>query len=366
MSEIKNKQDWEKYCTSELEVVLPILKNLGFKLEDEQPHLGGERYLMQAVTTTSGKKLILLGCSVSDNKRVVIKATSDHAGTKELEKERSLRMALKKINFAYQTFHSPEELLFVKQADFTISIQAFIEKDKQFIERSTEEQFSLALKAFKAQEGAQATTYKHRRFIKKTFGEKNAEDYLKDFLLFKKIILKTFPEKRAVFGQAEEFLSTHVETIEQYCGFLTHTDFVPHNFRFVNNNIYLLDHSSIRFGNKYDGWARFINFMALYNPELEQTIVEYVRNNRTPEESLSLKLMRIYRLGEIIYYYTNTLQRSSGNLLELNRARIDLWSSLLEAVLENKVLDKNLIEKYKKTRDLLRDKEELERQEGLH
>ncbi len=59
MSEINNKQKWEQYRDSELAVVSSILKQLDFQLEPKQPHLLGEKYLMQAVTTESGKKLVV-------------------------------------------------------------------------------------------------------------------------------------------------------------------------------------------------------------------------------------------------------------------------------------------------------------------
>lgn len=369
MPDTKNKQEWKKYCARELTAVLPILEKLGFQLDREQPHLGGEKYLMLAVTTASGKKLVLLGRRKKDNKRVIIKVSSDPNGIREIQHERTRRAALQKISFAYQTFFSPQEILFTKHGKFTISIQEFLEHERPFTERPPQEQFFLALKAFKAQESAHATAYKHIKLIKKTFGSKNSRDYMRTFNTFKEYISKNLAAKehlRALMEKAERFFQTHAETIEQYSGFLIHTDFVPHNFRIIGDKIYMLDHSSVRFGNKYEGWARFVNFMTLYNPALEQALVEYVRNNRTKEESLSLRLMRAYRLGELIYYYTNTLSKSSGNLLALNRARIDFWSRALEAILENKTLDKNVIEEYKKTRDSLRDEDEKQRQKNLY
>ncbi len=364
-----NEQTWKKYCERELKAVVPILEKLGFELDSHQKHLGGERYLMQAVTTQSGRKLILLGHRVKDGKKAVIKATSDLSGTAELEHERSVRIALQKIKFAYQVFFSPKELLFVTRNGFTISIQEFITQESQFLDRPIENQFELALRAFKAQESAHATTYRHVRHSKKMFGSRNANDYVQMFKTFATSIKNSLPqdkEKQELLQKAEDFLSINIQTIEQYSGFLTHTDFVPHNFRIVKGDIYLLDHSSIRFGNKYEGWARFINFMTLYNRELEQALVEYVRVNRTPEESLSLKLMRAYRLGEIIHYYTNLLSKSEDSLLKLNSARIEFWGSVLKSILEDTTVSKETIEEYKKVRDSLRSEEEKERQKGLH
>ncbi|MDP4020673.1 MAG: hypothetical protein Q8P58_01335 [Candidatus Adlerbacteria bacterium] len=345
---------WEEYCAQELVALSPILKQLGYNLEAEQPHLGGERYLMQAVTTKSGKKLVLLGHRTSDKRRVVVKATRDPKGTEELQHERACREILQKINFAYQAFSSPEELLFTRKSGFTITTQEFIEQEKPFLERPTKEQFTLALKAFKAQESAHATTYRHLKLITKVFPTVHAKDYL------------AMSQKLSLPAPALQFLTENQEMIEQYCGFLTHIDFVPHNFRIKNGNIYLLDHSSLRFGNKYEGWARFLNFMTLYNPELEEALTQYVRDNRTAEEVLSLKCMRVYRLGEIIWYYQNTLSKSSGDLLELNRARVIFWSLVLASILKDEKLSSHVREEYIKNRDELRSDAEKCRQSGLH
>lgn len=369
MSCENKKQEWQKYCEREFAAVAPLLKRLGLELDQHQPHISGEKYLMQSVTTPSGKKLIFLGRDKKRGRRVVIKLTSDPRGKQEIGHERKCRQALQKINFAYQTFFSPKEIAFVKHGKIIIFVQEFIESEKSFLERPIEEQFFLALKAFKAQESSHATTYQHKRFVKKTFGEKNAEDYVNAFNTFKVGVKKILPEKpqlHALFEKAGEILQKNKETIEQYCGFLTHIDFVPHNFRVIGEKIYLLDHSSIRFGDKYEGWARFINFMVLYQPKVEQILVEYVRNNRTKEEALSLQLMRIYRLGEIIYYYSKTLSKASGNLFTLNSMRVDFWSRLLQAILDNKILDNDIIEDYKKTRDSLRSEEEKQRQKTLY
>ena len=368
MKNNNTKEYWGKYKNSELEKLSQTLKKLGYTLEEKQPHISGERFLSEAVTTARGRKLILLGRD-RNGKRTVIKATSDKKGAREIEHERKCREVLKEIKFAYQTFFTPAEILFTKKDGYIISIQDFIEQEKSFLERPTPEQFTLALKSFKAQESAHATTYQHHRLVRKSFGSINANEYIKAFSHFKKNITDRFPvdlKLTEALEKAKKILEENKETIEQYSGFLTHTDFVPHNIRIVSGNIYLLDHSSLRFGNKYEGWARFLNFMALYNPPLESALTEYVKNNRTEEESLSLKLMRIYRLGEIIWYYSNTLDKTSGDLHTLNLKRVELWTNVLEAMLENESLSESVIEEYKKTRDSLRSEEEKERQIGLH
>ncbi|HEY4500905.1 MAG TPA: hypothetical protein VJI70_01380 [Candidatus Paceibacterota bacterium] len=369
MSPNSAQQSWEKYREREISKIIPVLKKLGFELEPLQPHAGGERYLMQAVTTAGGKKLILLGRRKKDGTRVVIKTTNDNNGIRELEHERKCRRVLQEINFTYQVFHSPSELFFGEREGRLISIQQFIEQESTFLARPIEEQFSIALKAFKAQEGAHATTYGHERLVRKTFGSMNATTYLDTFEGFKRNIFRELSDgmiPQSTLDEASKQLAKGREVIEQYGGFLTHTDFVPHNIRVRGGKIYLLDHSSLRFGNKYEGWARFVNFMTLYNPSLADALIEYVRANRTPEESLSLKLMRIYRLGEIIWYYTNTLEKSSGSLHILNEERVRFWARILAAVLHDEKITPAILDDYCHKRDTLRSEDEKLRQKNLH
>ncbi|HWH07268.1 MAG TPA: hypothetical protein VNU47_01955 [Candidatus Paceibacterota bacterium] len=362
------QESWELYRKQELALLEPILESLRITLDAEQPHIGGERYLMHAVTTVSGKKLILLGRMQDSDKRVVIKATRDAAGKREIIHERECRAFLKQIRFAYDTFFAPEELLFTESGGFCISVQAYIEQPSTFLARPTPMQFALALKAFKAQEGAHATTYEHLRQIRTIFGSMNARAYLASFDRFSECVRghEANAHLAPLLAQARTFLTRNERVIEQYAGFLTHTDFVPHNFRVVGETMYLLDHSSIRFGNKYEGWARFINFMTLYNRELEQALLTYVRDNRTPEEYEALTAMRVYRLGEILCYYTKTLPKSQGALRTLNEARISFWSSLLESLLTGTDFPDAAVEEYRRLRDSLRSSEEKKRQQELH
>jgi len=359
---------WKEYCTKELATLSPILTSLGIKLDAHQPHIGGERYLMQAVTTTSGKKLILLGTETASGKMVVVKATNDPNGKKELLHDRNCRKLLNRIGFAYNTFLIPAEIAFVRKSGYIISVQEFIAQPKSFLEHTLEEQFTLALSAFKTQEGARATTYAHKKQIVSHFGKMEAEQYLQKFNEFTLGIRASQmnSDLSAVLEKAQMFLTAHRTIIQQYSGFLTHTDFVPHNIRIVDSSIYLLDHSSLRFGNKYEGWARFLNFMELYNPPLTQLLTNYVRDNRTPEELLSLQLMRVYRLGEIIWFYVQTLEKTSGDLQKLNTARVSFWTEILKATLGNHPVEESIITEYKKTRDSLRSDEEKKRQIGLH
>lgn len=362
------KTTWETYCTEELARLAPVLTARGYSLDSEQKHMQGERYLMHAVTTTSGRKLILSG-TASDGKRVIIKATRDGAGKKEIEHERMCRAFLQEIDFAGEVFHTPEEIGFIETEGFTITIQRFIPQACSFLERPIAEQFALALRAFKGQESAHATTAKHRRAVTKIYGMRDGALYLETFASFYEKIAMSLGDTHPVcdtFSHAREVLTEHTTTIEQYCGFLTHTDFVPHNIRIQNDTIYLLDFSSLTFGNKYEGWARFINFMALYNPPLQKALEQYVRDNRSPEESVSLRMMRVYRLGEILWYYVRATEQSTGDLHSLNTARIVFWHTILQHVLNKTEVPPSVIETYTCARDSLRSADEKKRQIGLH
>lgn len=366
--ETNAKKVWENYCAGELEILIPLLSTHGITLDTEQKHLQGERYLQQAVTTASGRKLILTGI-MRDGTRIVLKATRDESGIREIEHERKCRKILTEIDFAASTFLTPEELLYSRENGFCITAQRFIPQEKQFIEHSLPEQFRFALDAFKAQEGTHATTAKHRRLIKDAFGIRTVSSYLHTYQTFLANIRIALPSDTELHTLLEKALTTlrgNEECIEQYTGFLTHTDFVPHNIRIHEGQMYLLDHSSLTFGNKYEGWARFLNFMTLYNPPLTDLLTKYVEDNRTPEESVSLRMMRIYRLGEIIWYYIRTLEKSEGDLRTLNEARITFWKTVLAHVLEDTPVPQSIIDEYKSVRDSLRSDEEKKRQQGLH
>lgn len=362
------QQQWEAYVHEELETLRPFLTEHGYTLDTEQPHTQGERFLMQAITTSSGKKIILLATTTS-GERVVIKATSDRQGARELTHERTCRNALKSIAFAYEPFYTPKEIFFGSNQGQTISIQEFIPQESTFLARSVEEQFFLALKGFKIQESAHATTFEHSLVAERTFGLRTARDYLRTYKEFFTNITQHAPVPPSLESnllQGQTLLEKNECVVEQYSGFLTHTDFVPHNIRIQNQNIYLLDHSSLLFGNKYEGWARFLNFMELYNPKLKGYLLAYVEKNRTPEESVSLRLMRTYRLAEIIWYYTLAKSRSEGNLEKLNDARIIFWSAVLSSVLSNSALPNSVRYAYIETRDALRSDDEKLRQKNLH
>ncbi len=357
-----NKKEWENYKEHELRGVRPILEKHGYVLDIEQLHTGGERYLM------SGKKLVLTGYYKKGGNRVVIKVSSSPAGIKEILRERACRTIIQTIDFAYRAFFLPEEILFIEKNGYTISITAYIEQAQHFIDRPLEEQFFLALRAFEMQEGAHITTYAQEKSIRDSLGVRDAEQYISSFEEFKKNVQVTDPTNIhliSVFEEATKFLKQGTLFIEQYSGFLTHSDFVPHNLRISNNTLYLLDHTSLYFGNKYEGWARFINFMVHHNPELEHLLMTYVRQNRSADEYLTLRLMRVYKLGFLLQYYTGTLEKTSGDMQKLMRLRLAFWTRVLEAVLDDKHLPNESVCSFLEEQSTLRSEEEKKRQKEI-
>ncbi len=356
------KTQWEAYKEKELRGVRPILEKHGYVLDLEQLHTGGERYLM------SGRKLVLTGRYKKGGRRVVIKVSSSPTGVREILRERACRTIIQTIDFAYRAFFFPEELLFTEKKGYTILVTAYIEQMQHFIDRPLEEQFFLALRAFEMQEGAHITTYAQEKSIRNSLGIKGAEQYISSFEEFKNNVQATAPTNTnliAVFEESIKFLKEGRSLIEQYSGFLTHSDFVPHNLRIVDNIIYLLDHTSLYFGNKYESWARFINFMVHQNPELEHLLMTYVRQNRNKDEYLTLRLMRVYKLGFLLQYYTGTLEKTSGDMQKLMHLRLTFWTRVLEAILDDKHLPNEIICLFLEEENVLRSEEEWKRRKEI-
>lgn len=362
MNKNNAKEKWIRYTESELAGLNPMLGKLGFVLEDKQIHIAGERHLM------SGYKIVLNGSRQSDNERVIIKASSQASGVKEIKHDHAARRMIKKIEFAYRNFLLPNEILFTQTDGFVVSITEFIEQKKSFFEHDLAGQFFLSLRALQAQEGTHVTTSSHLGSVKKVFGFWSKDRYLESAEKFKNKIVNTEKdeEQNKIIENSFKFLKKNRETLEKYSNFLTHSDFVPHNLRVVGHDIYLLDHTSIIFGNKYESWARFINYMTVYNPELELALMDFVKDNRAKDEYLSLRLMRAYKLLFLIDFYTNALNKTEGSLKKLTKLRIGFWIQALKSILHNKQLKKERIEEYKKERDALRSEDEIIRQKSLN
>ncbi len=351
---------WDAYKDAELKRVEPILIGLGYALDPVQIHLTGERYLLSA------DKLVLTG-RASNGVRLVVKASSQSKGRAEIIREHRTRQALDRIDFAYLPFRTPRELAFVDQNGLTVLVTEFIEEARGFLAHSLQEQFALSLNAFKMQEGVQATTYGHTRQVRRIFGMKHASDYRSAFEKFVSNIEERVSndEVRATLGRGAAFLTDEQENVERYAGFLTHADFVPHNFRIKDGELYLLDHTSLTFGNKYESWARFLNYMTLYHPALERALTAYVRLNRSEGEMKALRAMRVYKLGFLVDFYARSLDRTDGNLRSLAEARILFWARVMQTVLDDKSLPDAVLTAYQMERDALRGEDEKARQRAI-
>lgn len=364
------KQSWEEYLKEEMAGAAPFLEELGFILDKEQAHIGGERFLM------SRNKLVLMGRRKDAGKRVIIKVSSDPEEGREIKRERELKKTLRNLGFAYKTFLFPEEILFLKRGKYFIYATAYIEQDNPFLARPLEEQFFLALRLLETQEGFHATASSHMRKIKGKFRKSSTnesfafdtDEYLSLFEGFKKSVIENELENEktaSVMLSAQKILFENREAIERYCGFLTHADFVPHNMRVSGKDVYLLDYTSLHFGNKYESWARFLNFMILYNRPLEKALADYVRVNRGEDEYLVLRLMRIYKLGMLLKFYTDALAKTAGNLRELSRLRVAFWTDVLQSIIDDKPLLEEKVAQYVKQRDFLRTEDEKKRQKEI-
>ena len=347
---------------NELPAISVLLDPLGFSLDTLQPYISGERYLM------SGGKLVLAGTEGKSGTKVIIKASRNKDGKKEIESEKKSRDLMRSLSFADKKILIPEELYYGVLSEYVFLIIRFIPQEKVFVGHTIEEQFFIALSAFEAQESFHATTYEHLRTVKEIFPVLSSVEYLKDFNRLKESISQKYPDESLIttLQTAEKFLKENVITIDRYANYLTHTDFVPHNFRLIEHTLYMLDcvpnYATIHFGNKYEGWARFLNYMLIHSPELERILTKYVRDNRGEDEYLSLRLMRAYKIAFLLDYYARSLEKTAGDLHKLTLARLEYWREALMAVLENRLVAKEVTEKYIATRNALRSEEEKTRQ----
>lgn len=333
-----------------------ILESLGFRLDSEQPHISGERFLMQK------DKQVLVGTDASGSK-VIIKVSNKPSGKQEIDNERITRNLLSSVVFSNDNILFPKEIYFGETNGYTIWVTEFIPQDKVFVAYTLEEQFFLILRAFEEQEAFHATTFEHLKSIDKFFPVYHAREYFAQFKEYRQNTTSLGNTAlNETIAKAEELLISSKRTIDKFANYLTHSDFVPHNFRIKSKTIYMLDLSAVHFGNKYEGWARFLNYMVIHNPKLEKLLGNYVRDNRGPEEYLNLRLMRIYKLGFLINFYIKSLEKTDGNLHALTLERIDFWHEILKFILDDKEIPDAFVEEYKNKRDSLRSEEEKKRQ----
>lgn len=344
----------------ELGAIERLLSPLGFTLDVHQPFMSGERFLME------GGKRVLAGTRVSDGLPVVIKASRHADGRLEIESEKKARDLMQSLPFADRSIALPEELYFGHEGGYVFLIMRFISQERVFAARPLTEQFFIALNAFEAQESFHATTFEHMRAVKKVFPVLSSREYIDHAEQLRAAIVARRPALEPMLAEATASIAAGRDTIDRHAGYLTHTDFVPHNFRLNGHTLYMLDcvpsWTTIHFGNKYEGWARFLNYMALHSPGLEVLLTRYIRENRSHDEYTALRLMRAYKILFLLDYYTRALQNTTGDLHELTERRIEFWSEMLMAVLADTALPQNVRELYVSARDRLRSAEEKERQ----
>lgn len=330
-----------------------FLGTLGFSLHEEQPHISGERELL------SQEKMVLMGEYAGKN--VVIKISNHPNGIKEIRHDKAVRDMIEQMSFATDELLQAREVLFREQAGYTFLVTEYIEQEKIFVDRPLEEQFFIALRAFEAQEGFHMTTYEHNKQVRDVFERYTPETYLSKFAAFAARITKDHPEYTDLLGRAGSFLKEDRTVLERYNNHLIHNDFVPHNMRVRGRDLYVLDQTSFWFGNKYEGWARFLNYMALHNPPLEELLVSHLKTHRA-HEYLAVQLMRVYKLATILEFHARMTERADGDLKKLSERRLVFWCAVLDCLLNDRSIPKELIEEYTRDRDRLRSAEEKARQ----
>lgn len=331
-----------------------FLSDLHITLSDEQPHISGERELL------SQEKMVLMG--KYDGKKVVIKISDHPNGIKEIRHDKAVRDMIERMSFATDELLQADEVLFIEQDGHTLLVTEYIEQDRIFVDRPIEEQFFIALRAFEAQEGFHMTTYEHNKQVRDVFECYTPETYLNKFSEFTKTITKDHPKYFELLERAGSFLKENRTVLERYNNHLIHNDFVPHNMRVRGRDLYVLDQTSFWFGNKYEGWARFLNYMTLHNPSLERLLVSHLKTHRS-QEYLAVRLMRVYKLAMILEFHARMTERADGDLKTLSERRLVFWCAVLECLLDDLPVPEELVEGYTRERDTLRSAEEKKRQQ---
>jgi len=341
----------------ELTYLSTILKELGFSVLQKQPHISGERKIFGST------KLVLI-CSDKDGNKVVAKCSRHKIGKKELRREKKIRDHIKKTPFTKDTLSMPKEIFFGTQKNYLIFITEYIEQEKIFVEYSTNKQFLMILRAFEEQESFHATTFEHSLFARLYTSVQKEGVYMKRLSKYLKNI-KKYPYYKNFEKEIEQMLDffyLNKTLINPYCLFLIHEDFVPHNFRIKDNHIYILDYSALHYGNKYESWARLINYMVIHNPELEQTLIDYIQHNRGNRDYSTLRMMRVFKIFQLLDFYSRIYSNTLGDLHTLTEVRINFWINVGIGVINDRRITKEQLAKYIETRNHLRSEEEKVRQ----
>lgn len=333
-----------------------LAKYVSIELDETQLNIGGERDFL------SPNKFVLSGTYVDTGKKAILKCAKHPEGVAEIVQEHKIMKALRDLPFSEEELIAPNETYFGTVSSYMVSVTDFIEQPKVFTDFGIEEQFFMALHALESQETFHATTREHQEWVRDLFTRHTPDFYISDFARMSAHIKTVWPETTEPLTEGAIFLEENRNTLEVFDRYLIHFDLVPHNFRIKDRQLHLLDFVSFRLGNKYESWARFINYMEVHNPALVPLLLEYVKNDRGENEYLSLRLMRVYKAGFLLEYYAKTYEKTEGNLKALTAARLTFWTAVLRAVIKDEPVSAEVRAHYYSERDTLRTEEEKERQ----
>ncbi len=357
------KEEWNKLVSNYLHELNTLAHNLklNLKLDQDQPNIKGERFLM------SGKKVVLIG--ELDNKRSVIKYSDDASGIAEMISERENKKKFLDLDFIKSKFFFPQELYWHNNGSQALLISEYIDQGVSFITLPNAKQFKLIINLLESLEGVYIITTSHLKQINKFKDIKSVDTYLKEYDSWQGTVKKLRSDDKeliTLLATCRAKLIDNYDNIKITSNYLTHTDLVPHNFRIRGDDIYFLDHTSLTFGNKYEAWARMINFMSIYNRELEHNLIEYIRRNRKAGEYEAFKAIRYYKLLQLIEYNSKSYEKSGGDLRSLCNSRIKLFKRILIATLNDSQLSEEDHAEFHQDLKKYRTKDEIERQKSIY
>lgn len=342
----------------EINTISKLLSRIGFILEEEQPHVNGERFL------ASPDKLVLVGKRKKDNLRVIIKASALKRAKEEIKQEKKVRDIISSFPPFKKAIFIPNEIYFGKLGKYEIFVTEYIDQEKVFIAHSIREQLGLIRETYELREPLNGHTFKIVRKMYSKFPSLGVNDYLTNFKKFERNILERYrtPGIEEAMREAFKFIKHEKDLIEAGCEHLVHSDFAPHNFRVNGSKLYTLDCSAFIFGNKHEEMARLLNYMTIHNPKLERKVKDYLLKEKGEQEYLSLRVLRAYKIQFLLNFYTQALSKTTKDLLALTTHRVEFWEEVLRCVLKDQELDPKILSVYLENRDNLRSEEEKVRQ----
>ncbi|MBI5045402.1 MAG: hypothetical protein HZC14_00090 [Candidatus Niyogibacteria bacterium] len=328
-------------------------------MEKKQPHISGERAVL------SQKSLVLFCAEKSTGNRVVVKCSGHEDGMREIRREKIMRDHLATAKYSTDRPALPKETFFGERDNYIFLATEYVDQERVFVKHDLQQQFFMALNAFERQEAFHATTYEHLSSIKKIAEIITPELYSEKFGNFIKNANANYQnsETLSTLMQAKNLFDQNLNMVRTYSYYLIHEDLVPHNFRIRNSHIHMLDCASLQYGNKYESWARFINYMVIHSPELEKKLLQYIKNSRGEREYLCLRVMRAFKVAQLINYHASLISKVEGNFLQLTKIRLDFWTKVLSKILADEKISSEEHENYTRQRDALRSNEEKERQQ---